>query len=200
MIATLTRTPSRLPILNPETRECTYHGRRVVLGPKEFALVQVLIDAHPRPVLIDELAERVYGDETRTVAASGLVIVIRRKMGRDFLCYRYGVGYFFDTDTLTDWGYQINGVWFNEYRLYWEYRDDRVLLPRLLFDLAKLLAKATGEKVTLRKITDHLWPEGNSQPHRGSVEVSRLRHYLPEGLSIESVHGHGNVAYRLVRG
>jgi DNA-binding winged helix-turn-helix (wHTH) protein len=48
--------------LNPEKRQLTRNGRRVVINPKAFDLLVLLVQNHEKPVTKDEMREKVWHD------------------------------------------------------------------------------------------------------------------------------------------
>lgn len=81
--------------LNPATHAVTQHGRAVSLSPKEFALLQLLME---RPGVIlsrAQIEERLYGwgEEVESNAVEVHIHGLRRKLGSDFIVNVRGVGY-----------------------------------------------------------------------------------------------------------
>jgi two-component system, OmpR family, response regulator QseB len=81
--------------LDPATREVRRRGERVVLSPREFALLQALLE-HPGRILSRaQLEERLYGwgEEVESNVVEVHVHTLRRKLGADFIRNVRGVGY-----------------------------------------------------------------------------------------------------------
>jgi two-component system response regulator QseB len=81
--------------LDPATREVRRGGERVVLSPREFALLQALLE-HPGRILSRaQLEERLYGwgEEIESNVVEVHVHALRRKLGTDFIRNVRGVGY-----------------------------------------------------------------------------------------------------------
>jgi two-component system response regulator QseB len=81
--------------LDPATREVRRGGERVVLSPREFALLQALLE-HPGRILSRaQLEERLYGwgEEIESNVVEVHVHSLRRKLGTDFIRNVRGVGY-----------------------------------------------------------------------------------------------------------
>lgn len=81
--------------LDPATREVRRGGERVVLSPREFALLQALLE-HPGRILSRaQLEERLYGwgEEIESNVVEVHVHTLRRKLGADFIRNVRGVGY-----------------------------------------------------------------------------------------------------------
>ncbi len=81
--------------LNPATHSVSRDGREVTLSPKEFALLQLLME---RPGTIHSRArieERLYGwgEEVESNAVEVHIHGLRRKLGADFILNVRGVGY-----------------------------------------------------------------------------------------------------------
>ncbi len=82
-------------VLDPATREVRRGGERVVLSPREFALLQALLE-HPGRILSRaQLEERLYGwgEEIESNVVEVHVHSLRRKLGTDFIRNVRGVGY-----------------------------------------------------------------------------------------------------------
>jgi two-component system response regulator QseB len=81
--------------LDPATREVRRSGERVVLSPREFALLQALLE-HPGRILSRaQLEDRLYGwgEEIESNVVEVHVHSLRRKLGTDFIRNVRGVGY-----------------------------------------------------------------------------------------------------------
>jgi two-component system response regulator QseB len=81
--------------LDPATREVRRRGERVMLSPREFALLQALLE-HPGRILSRaQLEERLYGwgEEVESNVVEVHVHTLRRKLGADFIRNVRGVGY-----------------------------------------------------------------------------------------------------------
>lgn len=81
--------------LNPVTREVTREGTPVVLGPKEFAILQALLSRPGAVLSRAQLEEKLYGwaEEIESNAVEVYVHGLRRKLGQDFVRNVRGVGY-----------------------------------------------------------------------------------------------------------
>ncbi len=81
--------------LDPATREVRRNGELVTLSPREFALLQALLE-HPGRILSRaQLEERLYGwgEEIESNVVEVHVHTLRRKLGADFIRNVRGVGY-----------------------------------------------------------------------------------------------------------
>ncbi len=81
--------------LDPATREVRRDGDPVVLSPREFALLQALLE-HPGRILSRaQLEERLYGwgEEIESNVVEVHVHTLRRKLGANFIRNVRGVGY-----------------------------------------------------------------------------------------------------------
>jgi two-component system response regulator QseB len=81
--------------LDPATREVRRHGELVALSPREFALLEALLE-HPGRILSRaQLEERLYGwgEEVESNVVEVHVHTLRRKLGADFIRNVRGVGY-----------------------------------------------------------------------------------------------------------
>ncbi|HXR90970.1 MAG TPA: response regulator transcription factor [Steroidobacteraceae bacterium] len=81
--------------LDPATHAVSRDGREVDLSPKEFALLQLLLE---RPGTIhsrSQIEERLYGwgEEVESNAVEVHIHGLRRKLGADFILNVRGVGY-----------------------------------------------------------------------------------------------------------
>jgi two-component system response regulator QseB len=82
-------------VLDPATREVRRSGELVALSPREFALLQALLE-HPGRILSRaQLEERLYGwgEEIESNVVEVHVHTLRRKLGADFIRNVRGVGY-----------------------------------------------------------------------------------------------------------
>ena len=81
--------------LDPATREVTLHGARVLLQPREFALLHELMLNAGRALSRQQLEERLYawGEEIGSNAVEVHVHHLRRKLGPDVVRTVRGVGY-----------------------------------------------------------------------------------------------------------
>jgi two-component system, OmpR family, response regulator QseB len=82
-------------VLDPATHAVTRDGRDIDLSPKEFALLQLLLE---RPGTIHsraQIEERLYGwgEEVESNAVEVHIHGLRRKLGPDFILNVRGVGY-----------------------------------------------------------------------------------------------------------
>ncbi len=82
-------------VLNPATHTVLRNGREIDLSPKEFALLQLLME---RPGTIhsrSRIEERLYGwgEEVESNAVEVHIHGLRRKLGSDFILNVRGVGY-----------------------------------------------------------------------------------------------------------
>ena len=82
-------------VLDPATHAVTREGRDIDLSPKEFALLQLLLE---RPGTIHsraQIEERLYGwgEEVESNAVEVHIHGLRRKLGADFILNVRGVGY-----------------------------------------------------------------------------------------------------------
>jgi two-component system response regulator QseB len=82
-------------VLDPATREVRRNGEPVALSPREFALLQALLE-HPGRILSRaQLEERLYGwgEEIESNVVEVHLHTLRRKLGADFIRNVRGVGY-----------------------------------------------------------------------------------------------------------
>ena len=82
-------------MLNPATREATLKGEMLSLGPREFSLLQTLIEEPTRLYTRSELEDKLYGwgDEISSNAIEVHVHGLRRKLGPEQIVTVRGVGY-----------------------------------------------------------------------------------------------------------
>jgi two-component system OmpR family response regulator/two-component system response regulator QseB len=88
-------------VIDPATRTATRGGDNVPLGVREFALLQVLVEASPQVLSKARLESALYGfDETLDSNAIEVhVHHLRRKLGEHLIKTMRGVGYFVPRDT-----------------------------------------------------------------------------------------------------
>ena len=81
--------------LNPATHRVTQDGREIVLSPKEFALLRLLMERPGNILSRAQLEERLYGwgEEVESNAIEVHIHGLRRKLGTDFIVNVRGVGY-----------------------------------------------------------------------------------------------------------
>jgi two-component system response regulator QseB len=81
--------------LNPATHRVTRDGREVALSPKEFALLQLLMERPGNILSRAQIEERLYGwgEEVESNAVEVHIHGLRRKLGTDFILNVRGVGY-----------------------------------------------------------------------------------------------------------
>jgi len=81
--------------LNPATHRVTQHGREVALSPKEFALLQLLLERPGTILSRAQIEEKLYGwgEEVESNAVEVHIHGLRRKLGADFIVNVRGVGY-----------------------------------------------------------------------------------------------------------
>jgi len=81
--------------LNPATHRVTQHGREVALSPKEFALLQLLLERPGTILSRAQIEEELYGwgEEVESNAVEVHIHGLRRKLGADFIVNVRGVGY-----------------------------------------------------------------------------------------------------------
>ena len=82
-------------VLDPATHRVTQLGNEVALSPREFALLQLLME-HPGRILSRaQLEERLYGwgEEVESNAVEVHIHGLRRKLGTQFIRNVRGVGY-----------------------------------------------------------------------------------------------------------
>jgi two-component system, OmpR family, response regulator QseB len=81
--------------LNPVTHEVTLKGREIALVPREFSLLQILIEEPARVFTRSELEEKLYGwgEEVGSNAVQVHIHSLRRKLGADQIATVRGVGY-----------------------------------------------------------------------------------------------------------
>jgi two-component system, OmpR family, response regulator QseB len=81
--------------LNPATHRVTHEGREITLSPKEFALLQLLLERPGNILSRAQIEERLYGwgEEVESNAIEVHIHGLRRKLGSDFIVNVRGVGY-----------------------------------------------------------------------------------------------------------
>jgi len=81
--------------LDPATREVRRDGESVALSPREFAVLQALLENPGRILSRAQLEERLYGwgEEIESNVVEVHVHTLRRKLGADFIRNVRGVGY-----------------------------------------------------------------------------------------------------------
>jgi two-component system, OmpR family, response regulator QseB len=82
-------------ILNPAQHSVTREGREVALSPKEFALLQLLMERPGTILSRARIEERLYGwgEEIESNAVEVHIHGLRRKLGADYILNVRGVGY-----------------------------------------------------------------------------------------------------------
>jgi two-component system response regulator QseB len=82
-------------VLDPATREVRLDGALVALSPREYSLLQALLEHPGRPRSRAQLEERLYGwgEEVESNAVEVHVHALRRKLGADWIKTLRGVGY-----------------------------------------------------------------------------------------------------------
>jgi DNA-binding response OmpR family regulator len=80
---------------DPMRMKVTREGAEVALQPKELRLLMLLLNQRGKPVSKSQIEDGIYGEgeefESNTVEA--LVYSLRRKLGRDLITTRRGLGY-----------------------------------------------------------------------------------------------------------
>jgi two-component system, OmpR family, response regulator QseB len=81
--------------LNPATHRVTRDGREIGLSPKEFSLLQLLMERPGNILSRAQIEERLYGwgEEVESNAVEVHIHGLRRKLGNDFILNVRGVGY-----------------------------------------------------------------------------------------------------------
>lgn len=81
--------------LNPATHQVTHDGREIALSPREFALLQLLMERPGNILSRAQIEERLYGwgEEVESNAVEVHIHALRRKLGSDFIVNVRGVGY-----------------------------------------------------------------------------------------------------------
>lgn len=89
-----------------EAQYLTKDGRPLSLSPREFGILQVLVEARGKPLTPDDLYTMVWGQSFGDVSAVGVYIQrLRRKLEEDptvprYIQTQYGLGYRFNPETL----------------------------------------------------------------------------------------------------
>jgi two-component system, OmpR family, response regulator QseB len=81
--------------LNPATHSVRREGREIALSPREFALLQLLMERPGTILSRARLEERLYGwgEEVESNAVEVHIHGLRRKLGADYILNVRGVGY-----------------------------------------------------------------------------------------------------------
>ena len=81
--------------LDPAAHRVTRAGAEVALSPREFALLQLLLERPGTILSRAQLEERLYGwgEEVESNAVEVHVHGLRKKLGADFILTVRGVGY-----------------------------------------------------------------------------------------------------------
>jgi two-component system response regulator QseB len=81
--------------LDPATHQVTRDGREVTLSPKEFSLLNLLLERPGTILSRAQLEERLYGwgGEVESNAVEVHIHGLRRKLGADFILNVRGIGY-----------------------------------------------------------------------------------------------------------
>jgi two-component system response regulator QseB len=82
-------------VLDPATHHVTRDGRAIGLSPREFALLQLLLERPGNILSRSQIEERLYGwgEEVESNAVEVHIHALRRKLGTDFIVTVRGVGY-----------------------------------------------------------------------------------------------------------
>jgi two-component system response regulator QseB len=82
-------------VLNPASREAEFNGKPLALSPREFALLEALLDRPGAVLSRAQIEERIYGwgQEVESNAVEVHIHSLRRKLGADFIRNVRGVGY-----------------------------------------------------------------------------------------------------------
>lgn len=82
-------------VLNPARHSVTRDGREIALSPKEFALLQLLMERPGTILSRARIEERLYGwgEEVESNAVEVHIHGLRRKLGADYILNVRGVGY-----------------------------------------------------------------------------------------------------------
>jgi two-component system response regulator QseB len=82
-------------VLDPATHRVTQQGNEVALSPREFALLQLLMERPGRILSRAQLEERLYGwgEEVESNAVEVHIHGLRRKLGAQYIRNVRGVGY-----------------------------------------------------------------------------------------------------------
>ncbi|MBV8741742.1 MAG: response regulator transcription factor [Sinobacteraceae bacterium] len=81
--------------LDPATHQVTHNGQQIVLSPREFALLQLLMERPGQILSRAQIEERLYGwgEEVESNAVEVHIHGLRRKLGAEFIVNVRGVGY-----------------------------------------------------------------------------------------------------------
>jgi two-component system response regulator QseB len=81
--------------LDPAAHRVTHNGQEIVLSPREFALLQLLMERPGQILSRAQIEERLYGwgEEVESNAIEVHIHGLRRKLGADFIVNVRGVGY-----------------------------------------------------------------------------------------------------------
>jgi two-component system response regulator QseB len=81
--------------LDPATHRVTQQQREITLSPKEFALLQLLMERPGNILSRGQIEARLYGwgEEVESNAVEVHIHALRRKLGADFIVNVRGVGY-----------------------------------------------------------------------------------------------------------
>ncbi len=81
--------------LDPATHQVSQEGRDIALSPKEFALLQLLMERPGNILSRTQIEERLYGwgEEVESNAVEVHIHGLRRKLGSEFIVNVRGVGY-----------------------------------------------------------------------------------------------------------
>jgi two-component system, OmpR family, response regulator QseB len=87
--------------LDVAAKRCLLKGESVELTAREFMLLRVLMERAGRVVSRDDLESALFdwGNEVESNVIEVYVSQLRRKLGRDFIRTRRGLGYCVETDT-----------------------------------------------------------------------------------------------------
>ena len=81
--------------LDPATHRVTHHGEEIVLSPREFALLQLLMERPGQILSRAQIEARLYGwgEQVESNAVEVHIHGLRRKLGAEFIVNVRGVGY-----------------------------------------------------------------------------------------------------------
>jgi DNA-binding response OmpR family regulator len=81
-------------VLDPATRRVTVQGTEVSLAPREYAVLEALLRAHPAVVAKESLLDSVWGDDAADPNVVEVYVgYLRRKIGRERIETVRGAGY-----------------------------------------------------------------------------------------------------------
>jgi two-component system, OmpR family, response regulator QseB len=82
-------------MLNPATREAQFADAPLALSPREFSLLEALLDRPGAVLSLAQLEERIYGwgQEVDSNAIEVHIHALRKKLGADYIRNVRGVGY-----------------------------------------------------------------------------------------------------------